>query len=487
LDDSQPAPISVDQRLLDELIVLRSTVLAEGEARRRELSAPADPTLDNLASYLALRRHDLRDLQRQLMWRGLSSLWRLEGRVLPALDATIAALAGLAGVRSPVARPSESDFFDGEATLRERSIGLFGPPAPNRATRIMVTLPGDAAVDADLVEDYVQAGMDVARINCAHDDAVAWRAMAENVRHAAAAAGRHVPILMDIAGPKIRTADVAGPDRRMRTGDELTLVAAAPSPMASDRFVATVTPFEILNRLELGETVLYNDGRLEAVVDARDNRSVRLRVVRTRPGGVRLKPEKGLNLPGTSLGLIPLTSKDEADIATLVQCADIIGYSFLSRPEDIDVLESVLAAHGGNAGLGLIAKIERPEAVHNLPMLIARAAGRRPFGVMIARGDLAVELGYERLAEMQEEILWLCEAASVPVVWATQVLEGLVADGIPTRAEMTDAAMSVRAECVMLNKGPYLVHAIEMMSRLLGRMDDHFAKKTSMLRALRSW
>ena len=127
------------------------------------------------------------------------------------------------------------------------------------------------------------------------------------------------------------------------------------------------------------------------------------------------------------------------------------------------------------------------EAIRNLPELIARAAGRRPFGIMIARGDLAVEIGFERLAEMQEEILWLCEAAAVPAIWATQVLEGLVADGIPTRGEMTDAAMGVRAECVMLNKGPHLVQAIELLDRLLGRMDDHMSKKTAMLRALRSW
>jgi pyruvate kinase len=106
-------------------------------------------------------------------------------------------------------------------------------------------------------------------------------------------------------------------------------------------------------------------------------------------------------------------------------------------------------------------------------------------GVMIARGDLAVECGYERLAELQEEILWICEAAHVPVVWATQVLEQLAKEGMPSRAEITDAAMGVRAECVMLNKGPHIVQAVAALDDILHRMEAHQNKKRSMLRQLR--
>jgi pyruvate kinase len=128
-----------------------------------------------------------------------------------------------------------------------------------------------------------------------------------------------------------------------------------------------------------------------------------------------------------------------------------------------------------------------PAGLSTLPAPIARAWPKRPFGVMIARGDLAAELGFERMAETQEEILWICEAASVPAIWATQVLEDLVRDGIPSRREMTDAAMAVRSECVMLNKGPAVRQAVEVLDRLLGRMDDHYMKKTPTLRALASW
>jgi len=214
-----------------------------------------------------------------------------------------------------------------------------------------------------------------------------------------------------------------------------------------------------------------------------------IRITRTKAGGAKLKPEKGINLPDTDLDLSPLTLKDEGDLATVVACADMVGYSFVSRPEDIDLLEEALARQGeGTKRLGIVAKIEQPRAVSNLPDLIARVlATSRPFGVMIARGDLAAEIGFERTAEMQEEILWICEAASVPTIWATQVLEDLVKDGLPSRGEMTDAAMAARAECVMLNKGPHVAEAVTLLDGMLARMDEHMFKKTPTLRALKSW
>ena len=137
--------------------------------------------------------------------------------------------------------------------------------------------------------------------------------------------------------------------------------------------------------------------------------------------------------------------------------------------------------------VAIVAKIETSIAVSNLPELIIRGAGKQPFGVMIARGDLVVEIGYQRLAEIQEEILWLCEAAHVPVIWATQVLENLVKDGAPSRGEMTDAAMAERAECVMLNKGQFIAEAITILDDVLTRMEAHQMKKTPQLRALHSW
>ena len=129
-------------------------------------------------------------------------------------------------------------------------------------------------------------------------------------------------------------------------------------------------------------------------------------------------------------------------------------------------------------------KIETRRAVHNLPELLLGTLGRASIGVMIARGDLAVEIGGERLAEIQEEILWLCEAAHVPVIWATQVLETLTKKGVISRPELTDAAMAERADCVMLNKGPHVVRAVRTLADILSRMQDHQHKKSARLRAL---
>jgi pyruvate kinase len=245
---------------------------------------------------------------------------------------------------------------------------------------------------------------------------------------------------------------------------------------------------QMVTRLSPGDRLLYDDGTLQGTIDSVDGEEAIVRVNRTKSGGTKLKGQKGINLPDTALGLSPLTAKDEDDLASVTELADIIGYSFVSGPQDIDLLEEALARRDGrDPPLGLVAKIERPDAVHNLPELIARVSGHRPFGVMIARGDLAAEIGFERLAEMQEEILWICEAAAVPAIWATQVLEGLVKHGIPSRGEMTDATMAARAECVMLNKGPAVGAAIALLDRLLARIDAHIMKKTPTLRALKSW
>lgn len=492
-------PIRPDQTvtLLDEMLALRAEVVAGAEPWMKRFMRDAgvpQPALANLAHYLAFRRHDHRDLQRQLMWRGISSLGRLESRVLPTLDAVIVALSALSGRPSPIVPPEEHSFFEGEARLRNATDALFGAPPVGRRERIMVTLPAAAAGDPDFILDLAKRGMDVARINCAHDDATAWRAMAGHIRKAGEAVGRRIAVLMDIAGPKIRTEAVLSLDKKAKLAADgaLRLVAhGTPRVTADVPFAAAVSLPELVTRLSIGDRFRYDDGKLEGTVESTGEGEAVIRITRAKAHGIKLKPEKGINLPDTALGLSPLTAKDHSDLVTVAECADMLGYSFVSQAEDIDLLEGFLAEHcvnrPANFPLGLVAKIERPEAVKNLPDLIARAASRRPFGVMIARGDLAAEIGFERLAEMQEEILWICEAAAVPAIWATQVLEGLVKTGIPSRGEMTDAAMAGRAECVMLNKGPAIGTAVDLLDGLLKRMDAHAFKKTPTLRALKSW
>ena len=239
----------------------------------------------------------------------------------------------------------------------------------------------------------------------------------------------------------------------------------------------------IFAALRVGHQVWIDDGKIGAVVEALDERGAWLRVTHARPGGERIAPGKGLNFPDSTLPLPALSATDLADLDFAARHADIVGLSFVRSAADMEALARELARRG-RANLGVIAKIETRAALKNLPEIMVRGAGGHPFGVMIARGDLAVEIGYERLAEIQEEILWLCEAAHVPVIWATQVLEGLVKRGRPTRAEISDAALSQRAECVMLNKGPFLLQALAVLDNVVARMRNHQRKKTAQYRAL---
>jgi pyruvate kinase len=161
----------------------------------------------------------------------------------------------------------------------------------------------------------------------------------------------------------------------------------------------------------------------------------------------------------------------------------MVGLSFVRSPQDVLDLERELDRRGGSQ-LGIVLKVETRAAFEQLPNLLLTALQSPPIGVMVARGDLAVEMGFERLAEVQEQILWLCEAAHVPVIWATQVLESLAKKGLPSRAEVTDAAMSGRAECVMLNKGPHVLHAVRFLDDVMTRMQAHQTKKRAELRKL---
>jgi pyruvate kinase len=483
-----------------------STLLAALLERRRETEAEAAATMRrwrpriqreefvpsalNLARYLALRRHDLRPLQTALLPWGLSSLGRLESRVLPNLDAVIATLGPIAGADSGELpeRPPLDAFFEGERALRRGTAEVFGPAQDRRRVRIMVTLSTEAATDPAFASRLLQAGADCFRINCAHGSAGEWSAMIANVRRAARSTHRPVRVAMDLAGQKPRTADVVRPDdeRRLRPGDTILLTVGPTGRPHAHRYQARCTIPEVLPQLRPGAPVTFDDGRMATAVERIEEGGALLRVAGTRPSGGVLRDDQGLNFPGLALRLDPLTTRDLRDLDLVAAEADIVGYSFVQRRSDVEELQSQLAVRGDRLP-ALMAKIETAEAVRNLPDLIVQAAGRQPFAVMIARGDLAVELGYRRLAEIQEEILWLCEAAHVPVVWATEVLDRLARKGTPTRAEITDAAMAERAECVMLNKGPHIVEAVAMLDDLLTRMQAHQSKKTPQLRALHSW
>ncbi len=485
-------------RLRDELAALRRAV-ADEAARTFAAWRPGisritfAPSAHNLAAYLAFRRRDVRDLQDRLARWGLSSLGRSEGRILPALDAvssTLTALAGGAPVDAGGLRPGA--FTLGERLLRRNTLQLFGPAPDGRDTHIMVTLPEDAARDAALAHGLIARGMSVARINCAHGTHPEWRAMAAHVRDGAARAGKSCRVLMDLSGPRLRTVCAfSREDRRILAGDLLLLRADPPElgPSAPP-FQLQCEPASVFAHLAIGAKIAVDEARLEARVVRTGGGAALVEVTHTLPGGIRLKPEKGLNVPETDLGIPALTAKDRADLDLVVAEADLIGYSFVQSEGDVGVLWDEIVRRRGQARRhppGVILKIETAQAVRHAPGLIVAAGGRMPVGLMIARGDLAVEVGFQRLAELQEELLWLAEAAHVPVIWATQVLDRLVRKGTPSRAEISDVVLAQRAECVMLNKGDYLLEAVAIVDDVCRRMDGHQHKKTARLRALRAW
>lgn len=608
------------QRLSEQLVSLRNEMIElESSLLKRPLTIHEAHrrSARNLAHYLALRRHDIRKLQSQLAMLGLSSLGRTEGHVLNAVQAVHHVLSVLLGGNGFLPSPSEPavEIGEGDQILEANTDALLGPPLPGRKVRIMVTMGTDAATDYELVRDLVRSGMDCMRINCAHDNPEIWLGMIRNLEKAREETGRNCRILMDVAGPKLRTgpiepgpavvkcrpkrdvygriitaariwltpedssehapgsaaaclpmaaeflenlragdkvvfrdarraqrilriSHVCGRSRwaearqtiyfvpglvlrkitRTKTGEsavhEETRIGKLPPvtqtlllkqgnilivtrssemgrPAIYDKMGQLVAPAqigvslpEILEHAKQGEQVWFDDGKIGGVIRAVNPDSVSVEITQARPEGEKLAAEKGINLPETQIDIPALTPDDLENLKFIVQHADLVGYSFVRRDSDVrQLLDHLVELNGQH--LGLILKIETRKAFENLPKLIFAAMRTRSFGIMIARGDLAVECGYQRLAEVQEEILWICEAAHVPVIWATQVLETLAKKGVPSRSEITDAAMGERAECVMLNKGPYAVASVSVLADILKRMQAHQEKKRSMLRQLR--
>jgi pyruvate kinase len=553
----------------------------------------------NLLDYLTLRNIDLREIQAALAQLGLSSLGRAEEHVITTLERVIDNLHVLAGEEYSRRTESAVSYEEGERILAANSVALLGSTRPDRAARILVTMPTEAADDYGLVVELLARGMDCARINCAHDTPDQWRQMAANVRRAAQSIGRTCAVLMDLPGPKLRTGPIAPGPRVIRLRPERDLlgrpiesalavfVAGDRRAMSSFGERATVIPVDVewLTRLCPGDLVSLHDtrdarrvctvkwvtdagvgaefidttyvatgtrliapdgsetlvGLLEALeqsivlhagdvltvtsdltpVDPRDLRigctlpdalasarvgdrvlfddgkigghvvtlragEIDVLITSVAQGGTKLRSEKGMNLPDTDLHIAALGPEDALLLPIILECADAVALSFSQRAADVTSLQDHLESMGG-AGLGIVLKIETVRGFERLPEMLLAAMAFERIGVMVARGDLAVECGFERLSEVQEEILWLCEAAHVPAIWATQVLDQLARTGQPSRAEISDAIMAGRAECVMLNKGPHISAAVAALDDILGRMDSYQHKKTALLRRLTSW
>jgi pyruvate kinase len=349
--------------LYREIDALLAAVLREGNAQVAAWAhclGPADfrESALNLAHYLALRRRDLRDLQRPLMRLGLSSLGRSESRVVPTLLAVRAALAALTGL-APEEGPSDETFFAGEQRLAERTRELLGASASSRAVALLVTCPTEAAEEPSFMQTLAEHGVEAVRINCAHDDADHWRQMIEHVRAAERATGRRLIILMDLAGPKIRTGAVRLPAGQERIGQGAMLTIVPPGGLGrleldDQHFAVECTLPEALSAIKAGDRLFIDDGKLGAEVERVEACGVLARVTSVVAKGIRLKAEKGLNFPDTELNVAALTDKDRTDLDFIAAHADGIEFSFVQSVADVKMLQDALAERRPRVAAGSI-------------------------------------------------------------------------------------------------------------------------------------
>ena len=559
----------------------------------------------NLLHYLALRNFDIDELQILLKNIGLPDLSNIEGHVMKSLLMIKTIISALNGEPLVEKRKGIISIKKGEKLLNKNTKQLFGYKSKKRKTRIMVTLPTNAAEDYGLVNRLIDLGMNSARINCAHDDPETWEKMIKNIKRANKALKKNCKIMMDLAGPKLRTGTmqpgppvihiqperdklgkvtkparvwIAPPEnpppddsangvipvsqqflqkikRRsiirftdsrgkkckivivkkqgngkwglcsdsafITTGTELNIsklnasgfeknyvgellsveqfitlyvgdrlilhrkpIPGEPSKhdengtLISNAHVSCTLP-KIFQDIKKGEAVFLNDGKIEAIIENANNDSLDLKITYAKDMGSKLRADKGVNFPESKLKISGLTTKDKLDMTFVAKHADTVNLSFVNKSDDVELYFKEIKKY--NRRPGLILKIETQKGFKNLPDILLTAMKTYPVGVMIARGDLAIETGWKNFASIQEEIIRFSEAAYVPVVWATQVLDNLAKKGVPTRSEITDTAMAQRAECVMLNKGIYIEKTIKTLDKILRRMQKFQNKKQAML------
>lgn len=559
----------------------------------------------NLVYYRAMRGDDIRGLQKRLGWMGISRLAKAESHTLSSLFITRSVLTAFLTDEPIHIQPAGLSIKEGNRLARVNAKALLGFRAKGRRTRIMVTLPGEAAEDYQLVRQMIAEGMNCARINCAHDGPEQWKKMIGHVRKASKKLKRNCRVAMDLGGPKIRTGELKpGPKVRkyrpqkdargrilqplevwigpaphlglelphvpvsgaglkvLKAGQRLYFrdarrkkrellitrteadgciaelyrttfletgmflysdkkkqarpfvigeLPAVESPILLKRggwlrlhrsgepgepaeydekgnllreAHVSCTSEEIFGQVQVGEPILFDDGMIRGVIRKVEEGQIWVEIIHTREEGGKLAADKGINLPDSRLSIRGLTEKDIRDLRFVAAYADVVNVSFVNSMLDVRELIEELEKLKAADKLGIILKIETKSGFNNLLEILLEAMRMHPVGVMIARGDLAIEVGWENIGRVQEEIMSLCQSAHIPDIWATQVLENMAKRGIPSRAEITDAAMAQRAECVMLNKGEYILNAIRLLDTILKDLEPYQEKNAPMLPAM---
>ena len=607
---------------------LMKSALADIESIRpelltaREKVTPGHPryqSLLNLKQYLILRSRDRTELQEKLFLMSLSSLGRSYAHVAASIDTLYdqirSSLFQDEISAEQMALVHHLTIGESIALASRNSSVLFGgkesAKLSQQTTAVMVTLPSHAADNGgELIYGLAETGVNVFRINTAHDSPQAWKAMADVI--AAINAGRidnnKVKIFVDLAGPKIRTGRirkidlpvVIGSNKGMKevhlfaggtfttcpeTTDARTLRKEPARIAVEKKFFAklkedtrlkvidsnkkkvfiTITELHdnyakgmiekkayldhtaklyrkrhqgavlnvemqaepirlykndllviseldvegraavcseegsvvepalisssfrgIVPYVKVGEKVFVDDGKIGLEVIAKDEHSITCKVTHAKAGGTLLKEEKGINFPDTRIKTAALTEKDIENALSVIDFVDHLSISFCQSAKDVRDLQKLLADNN-RSDIGIIAKIETKQAISKMPEILEQLLGWEKSGVMIARGDLAIEVGFQNMAHIQEALLDICDAAHMPVIWATQVLESQMKNNLPSRAEVTDAAMAGRAECVMLNKGPFATDTISVLIHILDDMHSLFKKNRQLLKKEILW
>jgi pyruvate kinase len=567
---------------------------------------------------MLLRKKDRTQLQEKLFILSLSSLGRSYAHVAASIDTLYDQLSSSLG-REQISKELMAEFHhlsieDSIAIASNNSKALFGGKASSKLSRqstaVMVTLPSHAAQnDGLLIRELSNAGVNVFRINTAHDTIEMWKAMADIIAgiNAEREAAEKIKIFVDLAGPKIRTGAIQEVEIPIMIGsnkqekevfilcdgsetcgektDPFTLEKISAQMSVDKKFFKKITKSDSLKIVDVnhkkamirivevtdtavrgfinkkvfvskksklkcreneskllniqiqkdpirlfvgdlliiteneingrsalvdeennvvlpaiigcsvhgmiaslkeGEKVFIDDGKIGLVVLENNVDSITCKVVVSKAGGTLLKEEKGVNFPDTYIKIPALTSEDYTNALEVLNFADSLSLSFCQSADDVRDLQNLLLENK-RGDIGIIAKIETQQAVANMPEILEQLLNSDKSGVMIARGDLAIEVGFENMAYIQEALLDICDAAHLPVIWATQVLESKMKNNLPSRAEVTDAAMSGRAECVMLNKGAFAIDTIDVLHRILDEMHSFSKKNRQLLKKETLW
>ena len=458
----------------------------------------------NLYRYIILRTFDLRKYHDALSELGVSSIRTSQGYVYSNLCTVLKNLRLLNGEDAHLNKEIKLDkstligYVKSKKLLKKNTNRLFKRQRKKHFAEIMVTLPAAAATDKHIILHMAENGMAIARINLSHGNKAEWLAMVNFIKDINNKTHHNIKIYMDLSGPKFRTSQIEIKDKSgklkdkigIKDGDHIILTNRETKGKSSvftkkgsqvEKAEIGVLLDEIIDAISVGDIVMFDDGMIKAIATAKNKTDVDLKIIAAYKH--KLSSHKGINLPNSRYNMPALTEADIDNLEFVCSHADIVGYSFVKSQHDVAVLYDHLRNYD-TTNLGVVFKIETQQAFENLPSILVEGMKHHSIGIMIARGDLAVELGFERISEVQNQILWLCEAAHIPVIWATQVLENLAKTGIPTRAEISDAILGAHAECIMLNKGPFINNAIRTLENILVRMESHGFKQKNALRPL---